>query len=733
MTPQDLLFIQAKVSNSFLRAFYPNDYRAMQRQMDKTNKSVNKETVNIKKTDRLTSDLNTKLSRVLGLLEREISDLAESVDNINLNSAEAPMNINIDVLGGAMDDAGGWMLGLLGLLRSIKKRAREREKVREEEEKKAKEEADKKAKEEAEADRKSKETSSENTKANEGEVKPPPETRAASDIKPSPTEVGGGRSLVEQGAAAADKMAAGTADEATIAIFKKAVKESTNPKIALSLLMRTGSFLKMSSSTAIKIIERMLGSKLIRYGSDILMAGLEAWDGWEETKTTIEAFNRGLIDSNQETNIITLICVEHGAKFVIGSAIGSIVAQWGGAAGAAGGAGVGAFFGGVGAAPGTGIGWALGEIVGFGAGYWMGSLAVEDVVKLFLGSSTIEEIIYGAAKEHAQNGVNQSTSIPVDQATPSLSPISTAQADMLAPGDRPASAAQLAQQVGAPPPAIGPARQSLPQAVPSPAPVVTPDLLPPNMERTTIDVGNIQQHVEQRLDTGGPSAQTKNTSNAAPTQLPPPTGTVLGTAKQYLGMSEGKDRQTLNSFIGQYFGPIDVASTPWCAAFTNSVLASNKLPSTGSAAALSFLNYGAAVWDAQGGGDIKSVQPGDIAVFSRGAGHGHVAFVESFTGDNITVLGGNQGDSSGGGGAVTESSRGTASLLGIRRPALAEGGKVHPKTGGTLTLVAEAGEPEYVVPQSKVQKFAHEMLAARPRSIAKSKKHTHVVVVPILT
>ena len=203
MTPQDLLFIQAKVSNSFLRAFYPNDYRAMQRQMDKTNKSVNKETVNIKKTDRLTSDLNTKLSRVLGLLEREISDLAESVDNINLNSAEAPMNINIDVLGGAMDDAGGWMLGLLGLLRSIKKRAREREKVREEEEKKAKEEADKKAKEEAEADRKSKETSSENTKANEGEVKPPPETRAASDIKPSPTEVGGGRSLVEQGAAAA--------------------------------------------------------------------------------------------------------------------------------------------------------------------------------------------------------------------------------------------------------------------------------------------------------------------------------------------------------------------------------------------------------------------------------------------------------------------------------------------------------------------------------------------------
>ena len=65
--------------------------------------------------------------------------------------------------------------------------------------------------------------------------------------------------------------------------------------------------------------------------------------------------------------------------------------------------------------------------------------------------------------------------------------------------------------------------------------------------------------------------------------------------------------------------------------------------------------------------------------------------------------------------------------------AMATGGKIHPKEGGTLTLVAEAGEPEYVVPQSKVTKFAHEMLAARPRTITKNKSHTHVMVVPIYT
>lgn len=61
-------------------------------------------------------------------------------------------------------------------------------------------------------------------------------------------------------------------------------------------------------------------------------------------------------------------------------------------------------------------------------------------------------------------------------------------------------------------------------------------------------------------------------------------------------------------------------------------------------------------------------------------------------------------------------------------PGLAEGAKV---SKPTLALIGEAGEPEYVVPQSKVIKFAHEMLSARPRTI--KKKHTHYVVLPIIT
>lgn len=61
-------------------------------------------------------------------------------------------------------------------------------------------------------------------------------------------------------------------------------------------------------------------------------------------------------------------------------------------------------------------------------------------------------------------------------------------------------------------------------------------------------------------------------------------------------------------------------------------------------------------------------------------------------------------------------------------PAIAEGGRV---SKPTLALIGEGGEPEYVVPQSKAIKFAHEMIAARPQT--RTKKHTHVMVVPILT
>jgi uncharacterized protein (TIGR02594 family) len=75
--------------------------------------------------------------------------------------------------------------------------------------------------------------------------------------------------------------------------------------------------------------------------------------------------------------------------------------------------------------------------------------------------------------------------------------------------------------------------------------------------------------------------------------------------------------------------------TPWCASFANWVLKKAGQGGTGSARALSFLNYGTT---------LEKPAYGSIAVFDWGGGKGHVGFVVGKQGGNVLILGGNQGD-----------------------------------------------------------------------------------------
>lgn len=447
-------------------------------------------------------------------------------------------------------------------------------------------------------------------------------------------------------------------------------------------------------------------------GLGIIALAYELWNVWGE----IEA-----LDTNMKKGEYRQAVAQ-----IVSRAVASIGLMW-----------VGAF---LGAMVGGALGFGVGAIPGFIAGL------IGGVVADYTLGDTVDQIVDGVvdylytgdeeeeaeAEELAASESSAQIREPVAP-TPSLEPVQATVSEQTAQ-------VPLAPPLVGPTPPTPPAEQMVDSPVQYPGPVEPVDLEPFPAPRPT--ASNANAAVNQALSAAKIAIpQTKEEQTAysqnlygggeqAPSgPLPPPTGDMITTARQYLGMSEGKDRATLNSFIGQYFQEWDVAKTPWCAAFTNSVLASNGKPGTGSGWAKSFLDYGAPVWSREGGGDISAVQPGDIAVFTRGSG-GHVGFVESFTGDSITVLGGNQSDSSGGGGAVTQSSRNTQNLLKIVRP-LAVGGKVEPSKGGTLALIAEAGEPEYVVPQSKAIKFAHEMIAARPS--VKTKKHTHVLVVPILT
>ena len=73
----------------------------------------------------------------------------------------------------------------------------------------------------------------------------------------------------------------------------------------------------------------------------------------------------------------------------------------------------------------------------------------------------------------------------------------------------------------------------------------------------------------------------------------------------------------------------------WCAAFANWVLGEAKMPTTDSAAALSFLKWGR---------PVKTPAYGDIVVFDYGNGRGHVGFYVDSKDGKIGVLGGNQHD-----------------------------------------------------------------------------------------
>jgi uncharacterized protein (TIGR02594 family) len=118
---------------------------------------------------------------------------------------------------------------------------------------------------------------------------------------------------------------------------------------------------------------------------------------------------------------------------------------------------------------------------------------------------------------------------------------------------------------------------------------------------------------------------------------------ILEAAGAYLGLEEWPGAAS-NPAVEKMFKDVGHDwpddSTPWCAAYVGSVLASLGLPHTGELNARSYENYGAAV-------SIQNAQPGDIVVFWRGSPaswQGHVAFLVRFEGDKVIVRGGNQGN-----------------------------------------------------------------------------------------
>ena len=153
-------------------------------------------------------------------------------------------------------------------------------------------------------------------------------------------------------------------------------------------------------------------------------------------------------------------------------------------------------------------------------------------------------------------------------------------------------------------------------------------------------------------------ASVTNATNAAAN----PGANPYSVAKAYLGDGVQAHTEALTGFFkSSGVGNINPKTTPWCAAFANSVLKSTGLQGTGSLAARSFLNYGQS---------STNPQQGDIVVMKDMVGNdpakGHVGFYSGTETKNgqqyVSVLGGNQS------GQVSVKSYKASNVLDIRTP-----------------------------------------------------------------
>jgi uncharacterized protein (TIGR02594 family) len=173
-------------------------------------------------------------------------------------------------------------------------------------------------------------------------------------------------------------------------------------------------------------------------------------------------------------------------------------------------------------------------------------------------------------------------------------------------------------------------------------------------------------------------------------------------ARGFIGLNERDNAAEISALSREAGFNLNPQDTAWCAAFANAVLARRGMRGSGSLAARSFMDVGEAVPTGQ-------EQVGDIAVFSRAGGGGHVGFIGEVLPDGrLRIIGGNQGGAAAGGGAVTEATFGRENLLGIRRPEAATGAQVA-EAGQSITQEAVAAAEKAAEEAEKKRVEAEEL------------------------
>ena len=143
---------------------------------------------------------------------------------------------------------------------------------------------------------------------------------------------------------------------------------------------------------------------------------------------------------------------------------------------------------------------------------------------------------------------------------------------------------------------------------------------------------------------------------------------IIATGSKYIGMGESSQTAVLTKFLNEYSGTTakSIAGTvnAWCARFVSAVLGEAKIGGLSTMSAKAYAGYGQAVWkQGMSAASLSEVMPGDIAIFTRKGGGGHVGFVKATDPGKglLDILGGNQSNQ------VSIDQRSLKDLVAIRR------------------------------------------------------------------
>ena len=505
---------------------------------------------------------------------------------------------------------------------------------------------------------------------------------------------------------------------ATEGAFKAALKSTTDPKSILSALKSAKDAYVAFDQSATKVLSKILGSKLVRWGGLALIVAIETWQGWEDYVLVWEAYEKGYISMAMKNTLVRNIIAIHGVSLVAAYLFGELGAMIGAAIGA----------------PALGLGAIVGGILGAILLGTAGAMAATYFVEILLGNKTFSDYFsdvleaFGAGDYGDASATDAKVTKPQAQVTPATSIVPSAAAAPIEPEQQVAQAPQtVAEPVETPQAFRVPERQVLAGIVPSPVNIETPSLEPPDTSAASnLDPNAVRDNISSQLAASDRQRMQPGSDTTVPNYGGPQQSTPTGSENKEmttLRTSSGLSYQVNKSFASNFDGFVKALESTGYQIKSIGGYADRNIKDSNKK---SFHSVGAAIdinpkQNPVTYGNIITDLPEGVAGLAAQFGLG---WGGSWSGKKKDTMHFSAASAERGAFRID---RNTGAIM------AAQGGKIHPQEGGTLTLVAEAGEPEYIVPQSKVENFAHEMLAARPTSRNKTKKHTHVMVVPIYT